>query len=81
MDSGRIPDIDRLTLPGNSLRAMELLDDVILTLRKMHQPVIGAINGPAIGGGLCLSLAFDIRRAFSGSGAGSGAGIAGRTRR
>ena len=27
----------------------------------MHQPVIGAINGPAIGGGLCLSLAFDIR--------------------
>jgi len=26
----------------------------------MHQPVIGAINGPAIGGGLCLSLAFEI---------------------
>jgi len=40
---------------------MELLDDVILAIRKMHQPVIGAINGPAIGGGLCLSLAFDIR--------------------
>jgi enoyl-CoA hydratase len=60
-DSGRVPDIDGLTLPGISLRAMELLDDVILTLRKMHQPVIGAINGPAIGGGLCLSLAFDIR--------------------
>ena len=40
---------------------MELLKDVILALRKMHQPVIGAINGPAIGGGLCLSLAFDIR--------------------
>jgi enoyl-CoA hydratase len=63
VDSGRIPDIDGLTVPGISLRAMELLDDVILTLRKMHQPVIGAINGPAIGGGLCLSLAFDIRLA------------------
>ena len=61
VDSGRIPDIDGLTVPGVSLRAMELLDDVILALRKMHQPVIGAINGPAIGGGLCLSLAFDIR--------------------
>jgi enoyl-CoA hydratase len=67
VDSGRIPDIDGLTLPGISLRAMELLDDVILTLRKMHQQVIGAINGPAIGGGLCLSLAFDIRIAADGA--------------
>src|SRR6476646_3379946 len=67
VDSGRIPDIDGLTLPSISLRAMELLDDVILTLRKMHQPVIGAINGPAIGGGLCLSLAFDIRLAADGA--------------
>jgi enoyl-CoA hydratase len=60
-DSGRIPNIDGLTVPGISLRAMELLDDVVLTLRKMHQPVVGAINGAAIGGGFCLSLAFDIR--------------------
>jgi enoyl-CoA hydratase len=67
VDSGRIPDIDGLTVPGVSLRAMELLDDVILALRKMHQPVIGAINGPAIGGGLCLSLAFDIRVAAPGA--------------
>ena len=34
---------------------MELLDDVIMALRKMHQPVIGAINGAAIGGGFCLA--------------------------
>jgi enoyl-CoA hydratase len=27
----------------------------------MHQPVIGAINGPAIGGGFCLAVATDIR--------------------
>jgi enoyl-CoA hydratase len=67
VDSGRIPDIDGLTRPGVSLRAMELLDDVILAVRKMHQPVIGAINGPAIGGGLCLSLAFDIRVAAQGA--------------
>ena len=62
-DSGRIPNIDGLTVPTISLRAMELLDDVILTIRKLHQPVIGAINGAAIGGGFCLSLAFDIRMA------------------
>jgi enoyl-CoA hydratase len=60
-DAGTVPNIDGLTVPTISLRAMELLDDVILTIRKLHQPVIGAINGAAIGGGFCLSLAFDIR--------------------
>ena len=64
-DGGVVPNIGGLTPPTIALRAMELLDDIILTLRKMHQPVIGAINGAAIGGGLCLSLAFDIRIASS----------------
>ena len=60
-DSGVVPNIAGLTRPGIARRAMGVLDDVILALRKMHQPVIGAINGAAIGGGFCLAVATDIR--------------------
>jgi len=60
-DPGTIPHVDGLTLPTIALRSMELLDEVIRTLRRLHQPVIAAVNGPAIGGGFCLSLAADIR--------------------
>ena len=60
-DPGTIPNVDGLTLPTLALRSMELLDDVISTIRRLHQPVIAAINGPAIGGGFCLALSADIR--------------------
>jgi enoyl-CoA hydratase len=58
---GSMPNIDGLSRPLIGQRALEILHDVILALRHMHQPVIGAINGAAIGGGFCLSLATDIR--------------------
>jgi enoyl-CoA hydratase len=61
VDPGYLSIFDGLTMPGISRRAMKVLDDVILALRDMHQPVIAAINGPAIGGGFCLSMAADIR--------------------
>jgi enoyl-CoA hydratase len=60
---GAMPNIEGLTRPIIGQRALEILHDVILALRHMHQPVIGAINGAAIGGGFCLSLATDIRLA------------------
>lgn len=61
VDPGFLPIFEGLTMPGISRRAMKVLDDVILAVRDMHQPVICAINGPAIGGGFCLSMACDIR--------------------
>jgi len=60
-DSGVPPGIDGLGLAAISVRAMEYLSDLVLALRAMPQPVIAAINGPAIGGGMCLTLAADIR--------------------
>ena len=58
---GVLPNIRGLTKSSIALRAMELLDDIMLTVRRLHQPVIGAINGAAIGGGFCLATALDIR--------------------
>ena len=37
-------------------RSMRYYSRLILTMRRMPQPVIAAVNGPAYGGGMCLSL-------------------------
>src|SRR5690606_40655929 len=37
--------------------------DLVPIMRSLPQPVIAAVNGPAIGGGMCLSMGADIRLA------------------
>jgi len=39
----------------------ERYGSIILGLRKIPQPVIAAVNGPAAGGGFCIALAADVR--------------------
>ena len=60
-DPGVLPGIDEMAPSRIGMLAMSHFSQVVPALRAVPQPVIGAINGPAYGGGFCLSLATDIR--------------------
>jgi enoyl-CoA hydratase len=60
-DYGVIPGIDGLTVGRIAQRSMRAYSQIVLTLRRIPQPVIAAVNGPAYGGGMCLTLAADLR--------------------
>jgi enoyl-CoA hydratase len=60
-DYGVIPNIDGLTVGRIAQRSMRYYSRLILTMRRMPQPVICAINGAAYGGGFCLTLAAELR--------------------
>lgn len=50
-----------LSNPGAHLiNAQRKYADRILEMRRLPQPIIAAVNGPATGGGMCLALASDV---------------------
>lgn len=55
------PDIDGMTLTRIATKAMSVLADLVPAMQRMQQPVICAINGAAVGGGMCLTLGADVR--------------------
>ena len=62
-DHSIIPNIDGLTIPRIGPRAIRIYSQLIPIMRHIPQPIIAAVNGPAYGGGMCLTLGADLRLA------------------
>ncbi|MFM7508293.1 MAG: enoyl-CoA hydratase-related protein [Actinomycetota bacterium] len=60
-DYGVIPNIEGLSIHRIASRSMRIYSQLTRRLRAIPQPVIAAVNGPAYGGGMCLTLGCDLR--------------------
>ena len=75
--AGLPPGAETLGRHRMGMRAMEYMGGIVPALRAIPQPVVAAIQGPAYGGGMCLSLGTDVRLAgesavFCGAGISNG---------
>src|SRR5262245_46924999 len=76
-DHGMPPGCDGLPMSRIAIRAMEYMANLVPAMRAIPQPIIAAVNGPAYGGGMCLTLGADVRLAgtsatFRGAGINNG---------
>ena len=62
-DRGIPPNTHDLGFSRLAMRSMSYMSDVVPAMRGIPQPIIAAINGPAYGGGMCLTLGADMRYA------------------
>src|SRR5262245_34647909 len=62
-DHGMPPGCEGLPMSRIAIRAMEFMSNIVPAMRRIPQPIVAAVNGPAYGGGLCLMLGADIRLA------------------
>src|SRR6476660_2478051 len=60
-DYGVVPGIDGLQVGQIAQRAMLVYSRLTPLIRSMPQPMIAAVNGDAYGGGMCLTLAAELR--------------------
>jgi enoyl-CoA hydratase len=60
-DYGVVPNIDGLQVGQIAQRSMRTYSRLVPLIRHLRQPVIAAVNGPAFGGGMCLTLACELR--------------------